>query len=176
MARLTQLSDGSFLDRDDPGEACYVTGAPRISVTADEAMMLGELARGANVLEIGTGLGVSTRGMAATAKRLVTVDNDPWVHADVWPTLTKFDNVETSEAIPLHESFDMVFVDGSHDGDQIVRDLRGILPVCLPDTRVVFHDVKYKHVFDVVTKVCAKLKVIETAHGLGIATAGDIAV
>ncbi len=47
------------------------------------------LVRGLDVLEIGTGLGVSTEWMARTAHSVVTVDIDPWVWKHVFPYLSR---------------------------------------------------------------------------------------
>lgn len=81
---------------DDPGEP--TTGVPRVSIADDEVELLASLVAGKRVLEIGTGLGVSARAMASTATEVVTVDIDPWVHANVWPLLPR--NVRCCAEIP----------------------------------------------------------------------------
>ena len=64
--KLVPQENGSYTHPADPGEP--TTGTPRLSVTELEADILAALVAGRDVLEIGTGLGVSTRAMAATAR------------------------------------------------------------------------------------------------------------
>ena len=105
---------------DDPGEP--TTGVPRVSIADDEVELLAELVAGLRVLEIGTGLGVSARAMAKTASEVVTVDIDPWVHANVWPLLPK--NVRgLTSAADIDGVFGAVFIDGDHGRHAVRRDI-----------------------------------------------------
>ncbi len=103
---------------DDPGEP--TTGVPRVSIADDEVELLASLVAGKRVLEIGTGLGVSARAMASTATEVVTVDIDPWVHANVWPLLPR--NVRCCAEIP-DDRYDAVFIDGDHSRHAVARDV-----------------------------------------------------
>ena len=48
-----------------------------------------------NVLEIGTGLGVSTRAISTTAFKVTSIDIDPWAHSFRFPG-----NVSLLKSIP----------------------------------------------------------------------------
>lgn len=116
---LDQHDTGSYMHPDDPGEP--TTGKPRLSVTPQEAALLAEWVEGLSVLEIGTGLGISTKAMAATAREVHTVDVDPWVWETVWPYLP--DNVITHESTASVPNVDAVFIDGDHSTAAVVSDL-----------------------------------------------------
>ena len=156
------LDGGSLQRTDDPGEP--TTGKPRISIAADEIRILTEAARGHVVLEIGTGLGISTRALAEYAKAVITVDPDPWVKQHIRPTLPgnvlhivsldKFDNT-----IP----FTMAFIDGDHSTESTTRDINTATDRCLPGSRIYIHDAKYPNVAAALTD---KWKHIPTTHGI----------
>lgn len=163
---------GSYVHADDPGEPS--TGRPRWSVTDDEAGVLRELARGRRVLEIGTGLGVSTRALAATARHVTTVDVDPWVWANVWPTLPAAvvarATVPSGPVRPFDlalEPFDLAFIDGAHDSASVERDVRAVLPLLAPDGAIAFHDVAYASVREVCDAL-GPMTLYETRHGIGL--------
>lgn len=71
MIDLERTSNGNYLCPSDPGEIGCGT-APRRSVTDEEVSRIGELFANRFVLEIGTGLGVSTRALAALAVAVIT--------------------------------------------------------------------------------------------------------
>jgi hypothetical protein len=106
---LTRTDNGNYYSEDDPGE--IHTGWHRLSVTDSDAEALARAFAGKTVLEIGTGLGVSTRAIASTAKHVYTCDADPWVAAHVAPTLPA--NV-TFSVEPYAGGCDGAFLDGSH--------------------------------------------------------------
>src|SRR5438552_5695279 len=106
---LARSKHGGYRSLSDPGEPS--TGFYRISVTDTEGAFLAFLAAGKRVLEIGTGLGVSTNYLAMTAREVVTLDIDPWVHTNVWPNLPE--NV-TPSTIAGVGPYDLVFIDGAH--------------------------------------------------------------
>jgi hypothetical protein len=153
---------------DDPGEPQH--GLPRIGIDEGEEPLLSALARGRLVLEIGTGLGYSTRALARTARLVVTVDPDEWVEKNIVPTLPL--NVafrrELSGPVPV----DLVFVDGDHRPDAVRRDtLLAVQCVC-DGGLVVFHD--WTGLDDVAGSVrsvvggAAPLYAIPTKYGLGV--------
>ncbi len=109
-------------------------------MTVDEAAILARLATGKVVLEIGTGLGVSSRAIASTARRLDTVDNDEWVHRVVWPGLAKLPNVRPMKAIPDGETYQLIFVDGNHHVDSVRADMLAVSEVRAPGCLIVMHD------------------------------------
>jgi len=111
---------GGFYRADDPGEPSSLV--PRVSIADDERAVLAGIVAGMSVLEIGTGLGVSTRAMAATASRVTTVDIDEWVHGTIWPDLP--DNVGCSSSTDkLVGPFDVVFIDGDHSETALRSDI-----------------------------------------------------
>lgn len=161
---------GSYRHPGDPGEPS--TGNPRLSVTDDEATLLAELVDGLDVLEIGTGLGVSTRALASSAKSVVTVDPDPWVQATVWPALPM--NVAGFRQIPgrtmgdeWSTTFDAVFIDADHTTEAVRSDLAAAFAVVRPGGVVIAHDTAYRHVRDGLGDLDA-WQFIDTVHGLGI--------
>lgn len=103
--------------------------------------MLSGLALGRTVLEIGTGLGVSTRALAETASRVFTVDVDPWVAEAIAPSLPA--NVtflrETGE-FPATARCSMAFIDGLHKTEAVVQDVRFALARLERPGLLVFHD------------------------------------
>ena len=122
---------------DDPGEP--TTGVPRVSIADDEVELLAELVTGLRVLEIGTGLGVSARAMAKTATEVVTVDIDPWVHANVWPLLPR--NVKGHTSIDdVGGLFGAVFIDGDHSRHAVRRDVEEAELRLLPGGLLIAHD------------------------------------
>ena len=117
---LVPHDTGSFQHPDDPGEP--TTGDPRLSITELEGQMLAALVAGRKVLEIGTGLGVSTAAMAATAEHVATYDIDSWVHDTIWPGLP--DNVVGVKSLEhVGRAFGAVFIDADHSTEAVARDL-----------------------------------------------------
>jgi hypothetical protein len=130
---------GNYEHEDDPGEACYGRKDKRRSVTVEEAEILAALFAGKTVLEIGTGLGVSTRAIAGTAAHVYTCDPDPWVASTIAPDLPA--NV-TFSAEPSPVRTDGAFIDGCHGYDETKRDLglalanSGCNPLVIHDTNI----------------------------------------
>lgn len=139
---LTPHYRGGYRHDDDPGEPS--TGEPRISITDEEAELLASYATGRNVLEIGTGLGVSTRALASTGNQVTTVDVDPWVWVEVWPTLPA--NVECLKATPHGCRFGLVFIDGDHTPAAVARDVALAETLLEAGGLIVAHDSAFDHV------------------------------
>lgn len=131
-------------------------------MTDEEAEVLATLVDGLAVLEIGTGLGVSTRALASTARSVVTVDIDPWVWSTIWPTLPE--NVTGSPDVP-DGVFDAAFIDGDHDTESVRRDLAAAMSVVRPDGLLIAHDTNYGHVRQ---GLGDGWEFIATYHGLGV--------
>lgn len=175
MTPLSRTAEGSYTHPQDPGEAAYASAVPRMSVTDEEAAHLAEMARGKRVLEIGTGLGVSTRALASTAALVVTVDNDPWVHEAIWPDLAAVPHVALCGQVPDgEEPFGLIFIDGDHRKESVARDIGIAKALCAVDGTVVFHDVKYSTVESAILAACRNMRVIDTVHGLGVVDAADL--
>ena len=125
---MSKTVDGNYECPDDPGEAGYLGWCRRRSVTDEEADILKELCTGQKVLEIGTGLGVSTRAIATTAREVVSIDIDPWCHEFEFPA-----NVRLMNEIP-DEPFDLTFIDGNHHYQNVMEDIRKAIG------KIILHD------------------------------------
>lgn len=111
-----------------------------MSVTDDECRVLAWLAQGRCVLEIGTGLGVSTRAMAETAFGMLTIDPDPWVAENLsWLPLNVAHRARLEEWAGQVD-FDMAFIDGDHEEEAVLRDIQSVLPLLRRGGPVVLHD------------------------------------
>jgi len=96
------------------------TASHRGSVTIGECVILAEWADGKSVLEIGTGVGVSTVCMASTATTVATVDPDEWVRSNLVlpPNVSRFASIDE-----VGGTFDFAFIDGLHDTDSVTADI-----------------------------------------------------
>lgn len=161
---LTEHDTGSFQHPDDPGEP--TTGDPRLSVTALEGQMLAALVAGRRVLEIGTGLGVSTAAMAATAQHVATYDIDAWVHDTIWPGLP--DNVVGVKSLEhVGRAFGAVFIDADHSTEAVARDLSLALQHLGLGGVVIAHDIASPAVREGLAEASG-WHWIDTTHGLGV--------
>jgi predicted O-methyltransferase YrrM len=115
----------------------------RASVTLQEGIVLADWAAGKRVLEVGTGLGVSTVCLADTATEVVTIDPDEWVHANV--TLPA-NVVRVRSLDEVRGTFDLAFIDGDHTYDAVVRDIEECLVHMNADGHVAFHDISHPDV------------------------------
>ncbi len=153
---------------DDPGEP--IRNDSRMSVNDIEAEILSEFARGKNVLEIGTGLGVSTRKMAETANLVYTVDIDPWVKDKVAPTLPENVRFFTSlDDYGIMPGFDMALIDGFHSCDQCVKDARAVKKLVKPGGIIIFHDFRLPSISRAIAISGLDVVFIATTAGLGLA-------
>lgn len=136
---LERHSTGGYVHPSDPGESGYPSRSKRVSVTDAEAAILAREFAGMVVLEIGTGLGVSTRAIASAALRVTTVDPDPWVAENIAAGLPR--NVCLRKDVPtdaLRGMFGGVFVDGHHTFDSALADFR--LARGLHPEKIIAHD------------------------------------
>jgi predicted O-methyltransferase YrrM len=164
---IEHLNGGSIRRTDDPGEP--TTGKPRISIADDEIDILTEAARGQIVLEIGTGLGVSTRAMAVSAQTVITVDPDPWVAETIAPTFPDdVLHIATLDDIPTTVVFTMAFIDGDHSTESTNRDILAAWERVMVGGRIYVHDAKYPNVAAALTGY--GWKHIPTTHGLAYLT------
>jgi SAM-dependent methyltransferase len=159
-------ADNGFLCPDDPGEPGL--GAKRWSVNPIEARIVSELCRGLDVLEIGTGLGISTKAIAKRARVVYTVDIDPWVKETVVPDLPEnvkfFDNIQD-----IPHDLDVVFIDGLHSFQQCNKDIRDARKVLKPDGLYIFHDAKMSGVANAIKGSGLTIVPIETSMGMVMA-------
>lgn len=146
--KLVRTENGNYWSPEAP---LHTDGLPRLSVTDEECEILTKLASGKRVLEIGTGLGVSTRAIAKSARSVVTVDIEPWCIQQEFPA-----NVEARPDMPSDLStFDWVFIDGGHDYLEVMEDVRRTKPIPM----LVLHDVYLSHVQQALDD--AKLVIVE---------------
>ena len=161
---LVPHDTGSFQHPDDPGEP--TTGDPRLSITKLEGQMLAALVAGRRVLEIGTGLGVSTAAMAATAEHVATYDIDAWVHDTIWPGLP--DNVVGVKSLEhVGRAFGAVFIDADHSTEAVARDLSLALQHLGLGGVVIAHDTASPAVREGLAEGYG-WHWIDTTHGLGV--------
>ncbi len=167
MTDLTRHDRGMYTHPADPGEPS--TGRYRVSVTEEECRILGWLARDCRVLEIGTGLGVSTRALASTALHLCTVDIDPWVHREVWPTLPDIVVAlpEPPKAMRYPWRYDMALIDGDHEYEAVKKDLEDVWRLVDPGGLIVLHDCNLADVRRAAEER-GKLVTLDTAGHLGL--------
>jgi predicted O-methyltransferase YrrM len=122
------------------------------SLTDPEAAVLRRLARGCEVLEVGSAYGYSTVVMGSAARRLVTVDHHRHLNSldalrrnlesyhltdHVWVLVG-----EAAEVLPLLPagSFDGAFVDGDHSREGVLADARNAVRLVRPGGWIAFHD------------------------------------
>lgn len=161
---LVPAKDGlGYIRSDDPGEP--VIGKPRVSITEAEGLILSGLALGKNVLEIGTGLGVSTRALAKYAISVITHDIDPWVQQAIWPELRDaLSNVSFTPHRP-EIRVDVVFIDADHDTAAVRADIE-YAETCLgKHGLIIAHDTNYQTVQSALDN---RWQRIPTEHGLGL--------
>lgn len=127
-----------------------------------EGAKLAELAKGKRALEIGSYLGLSTISMAREANQVVSVD--PHDGRDTgFPRDTVDDfaaNLErhaVADKVTIHIGtfdecrhdidgpFDLIFIDGAHDRDQVSSDAAHALRLLAPDGLLAFHDYDPRH-------------------------------
>lgn len=149
----------------------YVNDDPyqRLSVNDQEARLISDMVNKRFVLEIGTGLGVSTRALAEKATNVVTIDPDPWVTENIQPLLKDLKNVIFLEEIPTSGKFDAVFVDGNHDYENVKDDIEKAKKVCISGAVFIFHDSKYVGVRKAIEESFGNFVDCRTAAGIGIA-------
>lgn len=158
--RLERTQIGNYLCPDDPGEATSGPGDKRRSVTDEEAGLLAQAARGKAVIEVGTGLGVSTKAMASTASSVLTIDPDEWVRKEVVPDLpSNVGHLSTLEMVgtPMKGAFGMAFIDGDHM--RCAKDIRTVWPWLCVGARVYMHDFNLPSVF---TNMDLEIKHLDT--------------
>jgi hypothetical protein len=168
--KLTKTEIGSYFCPQDPGEKVRGphNGNKRRSITEKECLILQKYFCGfGSVLEIGTGLGISTQAISEVVDSLVTVDVDPWVWGTIWPSIKK-DNVlfASSASVVSSAKFDGIFVDGCHTKEAVVEDCESVRS--LTDNLIIFHDAKIQDVADALDQVFGSFELVDTACGLGI--------
>lgn len=144
MIELAPGANDSYWCPDDPGEYDLKGGHARLSVTREEVAILQGLFAGRRVLEVGTGLGVSTRAIAEAAELVVTHDVDPWVIENVAPDLPE--NVKFVDCRPFPPGCDAAFIDGNHRTDSVARDLLDVSAAIGPGRVIAMHDLHFADV------------------------------
>lgn len=123
----------------------------------DERLALRRWCFQKDVLELGAFEGLSSCNIAMTARSLVTVDTfdgrGTAEHRDTaeafWKNINSIDRAATvrahrgmfSEVLPtLAETFDCIFIDGSHDYESVMQDVELSLPHLRPGGLLLMHD------------------------------------
>ena len=168
MIDLVKSPVNGYVCLQDPGEPVW--GGKRLSVSDVEGKILSELSIDKSILEIGTGLGVSTKFMAETARYVYTIDIDPWVQENVFPSLPEnvrcFTGIDEYGIMP---GFDMAFVDGLHEYEQILKDVSDVRRLIKTGGLLLFHDFRLPQVSRAL--VVSKINTISimTTAGIGVA-------
>lgn len=143
----------SFLDTGDRPFPADVAGW----LTPEEGAELARLAAGKSVLEVGAYCGRSTICLAQAARQVATVDTfDGRGTAHPGDTRPKFEeNVRrygVADRVAVYEGeaaevlarlppvYDLVFIDGSHDRESVLRDAGLAAAVLRPGGLLAFHD------------------------------------
>jgi hypothetical protein len=173
---LERLEHGAYVHPDDPGEIGYKNNPPRISVTDDEARLLASLVPGRNVLEIGTGLGISARAMSTTANLVYTVDTDDWVKRCIAPYLPKrvyfIDSLSKIADRNAWDKvwFDVAFIDGWHEKEAVMMDIGHVHHFFNSEyAQIILHDTKLPGVRAAIEEYDLKPIIeFDTHYGLGV--------
>ena len=136
MLHLEKAGNG-FYCPEDPGEPGL--GEKRWSTDLGEARIVSELLKGLEVLEIGTGLGVSTKIIAEKAYWVHTVDVDQWVKDNVVNDLPRNTSFYTDIAkVPM--MIEGAFIDGLHTYEQCLIDIANAKFHVQKGGLLIFHD------------------------------------
>ena len=162
--RLVESKANGYYCPDDQNEP--FRNGKRLSVSDVEARVLSEFSCGKDVLEIGTGLGVSTREIAKNAKWVHTVDIDDWVR----------DNVELPENCTFYEDInllpdnfaDMAFVDGSHIEEHVIEDAEHCRRIVKPGGLLLFHDCNITSVHNGIYESGLVMFIFNIGTGIGV--------
>lgn len=173
-AGLNLHENGGWQHPEDPGEPSASShGKPRISISDQEARILAALAIDSEVVEIGTGLGVSTRALLMYAFSVCTVDIDPWVHENIWPALRDegAETVADREELRGERAPDFIFIDADHTPEAVARDLDFARELIYRPGLIVMHDTNFDNIREGIA--IAGLKKddwahVPTEHGLGL--------
>jgi predicted O-methyltransferase YrrM len=168
MTDLTPHELGGYTRADDPGEPRIEK--PRISISDTEAGILATYAVNRLVLEIGTGLGVSTRALASTADEVLTYDIDEWVQRTIWPELEVLPNVRGVTDLALVDWIGLAFIDADHSTSAVRADIQTVTPKVFSGSGLIIaHDANYPAVKDALIAEWEDEWVhIPTEHGLGV--------
>jgi predicted O-methyltransferase YrrM len=165
MKLIPAPNNNGWICPNDPGEPGR--NLPRWSVGDREARIVSELMRGLIVLEIGTGLGVSTKEIAKRAKFVYTVDIDPWVKENIAPTLPE--NVQFfQERKDVPGKVDAAFIDGFHSFEQCGKDILFVRKLVRPGGLIVFHDLYIAGIKEAIIKSGLEGAEIRTPCGIAI--------
>ncbi len=150
---------------DDPGELGI--GGQRWSVSNHEGEFLSRIFKGLRVLEIGTGLGVSTNMIAKRAEIVYTVDIDVWVIDNIAPKLA--DNVRFYREIDnVPHGLDGAFIDGLHSTEQCLIDINKAKTIVKQGGIIVLHDAKMEAVLNAALESGILFYEIVTGAGLAL--------
>lgn len=167
MQRIVQR-EGLVWRDDDPGSP--VDGMVRIGISKAEQDFLRSISFGLHVLEIGTGIGISTLALREYAAHVDTIDTDPWVHETIFPEVK-------SATVTCHTGrhsirraarFDLAFIDGAHDTKSVISDI-DFAEAHMGRGMIVVHDAREDRVRAALPPDC---DVVPTLFGLGILWVG----
>lgn len=125
------------------------------SITTAETLRLRELAKGAEVLEIGAAFGYSTVVLAQVAQHVTSIDPH-LVHnsygtlmanvgmyglAERVQVIRQYSIAALAELIAEGRRYDLVFIDGDHTAAGVATDIECALKLVRPGGHIAVHDV-----------------------------------
>ncbi len=123
--------------------------------------------RPANILELGTSLGVASHAMAVAhpQTRITTIEGSPEIAAFTSQNLEKHKaknvNVVTAtfdqhlEQLDKSSIYDLIFIDGHHSGDALISYFEKLLPHAHENTMFILDDIRWsKDMYRAWKKLC----------------------
>lgn len=150
------------------------------SISVPEALRLVELARDAQVLEVGSWWGFSTVAMAQVAKHVDAVDHhlgdDHAGHDEsLQPLVANLERYgvrdrvsvlvgSSSSLLPrlVRGQYDFAFIDAYHTTEAVLEDARLVMPLVRKGGRIAFHDYGRFGVSEAVHELFDRIERVET--------------
>jgi len=112
---------------------------------------LNEFIKADRVLELGTSLGTTAAYLAMSAKQVCTIEGDSSIQKEAVSLFNTLGvkNIDSKlglfdEVLPeLKGTFDMVFIDGHHDGEATISYLNELFPMLTENACVVLDDIRW---------------------------------
>lgn len=166
---LERTASGGYICLEDPGEiGCGTT--PRGGISDAECAVLKLLCERKMVIEVGTGLAVSTRAIASVARHIDTIDIDPWVQERIFPALRALPNVTAHSDwnAAVWSPADVVFIDGNHDARATWDDILTALLATRPGGIIILHDLRLGSVAEAARLSGLVPIAVMTEHEMGL--------
>ncbi|MGB1032459.1 MAG: O-methyltransferase, partial [Flavobacteriales bacterium] len=161
--RRSLLSNNTRLEITDygAGSKVFTSNQRSISQIAKTSLKSGKQAqllfrlnvflKAERVLELGTSLGLTAAYLSKSASQVVTIEGDESIHLEAKKLFQKLNlknvdalNGEFEKVIPnLSGKFDLIFIDGHHDGDATLNYLDILYPMLSAQGCFVLDDIRW---------------------------------